>query len=70
MEGKYSNILEIFEGGAGREMAGTLLDCIERYATSMEAEDGTVPAARDYNNLCNLVWLLRSVLQDCCGLQL
>lgn len=70
MEGSFSNILEVFEDGQGTEMAGTLLDCIERYATSMEVEDGTVPAARDYDNIRNLVWLLRAVLQDCCGLQL
>lgn len=70
MDDKYCNILEIFESGAGPEMAGTLLDCLEHYAASMRDDTAAVPAARDYNNMCNLVWLLRSVLQDCCGVQL
>ena len=63
---KYPTILEMLESGYGTDLAQTLLDSIQCYGRALVA-DGVCIATRDSDNLYNMVWLLKGILKDCCG---
>ena len=63
---KYPTILNILESGFGPDLARTLLDGIQQYGNALVA-DGVCIARHDSENLYNMVWLLKAVLKDCCG---
>lgn len=63
---KYPTILNILESGFGPDLARTLLDGIQQYGTAL-ALGGDSVGIHDGENLCNMVWLLKAVLKDCCG---
>ena len=63
---KYPTVLEILESGYGPDLVNTLLDGIQLYCRGLSA-DGVCFGDRDSDNLYNMVWLLRAILKDCCG---
>jgi hypothetical protein len=63
---KYPTILNILDSGFGTDLAQTLLDCIQQYGNGLVA-NGECIAQHDSENLYNMVWLLKAVLKDCCG---
>ena len=63
---KYPTILNILESGFGPDLVRTLLDSIQQYGKGLVA-DGVCIAEHDSENLYNMVWLLKAVLKDCCG---
>lgn len=63
---KYPTILGVFESGFGADLAQALLDSIQCYGKALVA-DGVCIAAHDSDNLYNMVWLLKAILKDCCG---
>lgn len=63
--GKYQAVLEILEGNNGTDLAQTMLDSIPLYGRALAA-DGCI-TDRDSENLYNIVWLLKAILKDCCG---
>ena len=66
MKEKYPALYGLFEAGYGLGMAKTRADSIEKYGMAMGLS-GDCADARDGENLYNLVWLMRSILSDCCG---
>nr|DAJ56037.1 MAG TPA: hypothetical protein [Caudoviricetes sp.] len=63
---KYPTILELLESGYGKDLAQTLLDSIQCYGKALVA-DSVCIAEHDGDNLYNMVWLLKAILKDCCG---
>lgn len=57
------HLMEIFRDGYSEDMVKTLLDSIEAYGAYM-AKCGTVAADADCENIYNLVWLVRAILND------
>lgn len=68
-EPKYPTWVEILDMGYESQMVQTLTDAIQKYATALGA-NGTVMNETDADNLYNLVWLLKAILKDCCGVDL
>lgn len=63
---KYQTITGILEDGYGTDLAQALLDSIQCYGRALVA-DSVCIAAHDSDNLYNMVWLLKAILKDCCG---
>lgn len=62
----FPTIMGIFEEGYGPELVQTLTDAIQKYVRALGA-DGDCMGKDDSENLFNLVWFLKAVLKDCCG---
>ena len=62
----FPTVMGLFEDGYGPEFVQTLTDSIQRYARALAA-DGDCMYKDDADNLYNLVWLLKAILKDCCG---
>ena len=63
---KYPTILGILESGYGTDLVQTLLDSIQQYGKGLVADHVCIDA-HDSENLYNMVWLLKAILKDCCG---
>lgn len=62
----FPTVMGLLEDGYGPELVQTLTDSIQRYARALGA-DGDCMCKDDADNLYNLVWLLKAILKDCCG---
>ena len=66
---KYDAVLEFLQDGYGKELAGALMDCVERYLPSVIA-DGSVPCEAILNCHWSLCAMLKALLKDEWGVDL
>lgn len=62
---KYSELFNMLESGYATDMVQALLDSIQLYNRALSAD--SCIAQKDSDNLYNMVWMLKAILKDCCG---